>query len=101
MLAALCCPQISYADGLTGAAFLEWDAERQANYLQTQLVMAGSIAARVKPELSECLGKSFFAENGGISDVGLKGILENIRQFPDFHPSSVLVVTMESDCGSF
>lgn len=89
------------ADGLTGNQFLTWDRGDQASYLQTQLVMAGSIAARVKPPLSDCIADNFFAETGGISEAGHDRVLDNVREFTDFHPSSVLVVTIEAACGSF
>ena len=94
-------PQKSHAGGFDGQVFLAWAVDQQKAYLETQLVMAGSIAARVNSSLSQCLSDHFFEPTGGISPAGFDEIMGNIAHFPTHHPSSVLVVTMEAACGAF
>ncbi len=93
-------PQNSQAEEFTGTDFLKRSTKDQRGYVSTQLVMASSIAARIKPEMSDCIGETFF--NGtGLSDKGFENVMQRVREFQDFHPSSVLVVVIEGACGTF
>ena len=93
-------PQNSQAEEFTGTDFLKRSTQDQRGYVSTQLVMASSIAARIKPELAECIGHEFFDGNG-MSDQGFETVMQRVREFKDFHPSSVLVVVIEGACGTF
>ncbi|SMX28185.1 hypothetical protein TRP8649_02300 [Pelagimonas phthalicica] len=94
------CPQESAAEGFNGTEFLQRSADRQRAYISTQLVMASSIAARIKPAMADCIGSAFF-DGTGLSETGFETSIERIREFNDYHPSSVLVVVIESQCGPF
>ncbi|MDF1804360.1 hypothetical protein [Thalassovita sp.] len=94
------CPQKSLAEGFTGAEFLQQSTQEQRGYVSTQLVMASSIAARIKPSLAECIGRVFF-DGSGLSDQGFDMVLARIEEFKAYHPSSVIVVVIESQCEPF
>ncbi len=100
MVAATFHPQISEAAGFTGKEFLAWTVEDQKSYLEVQMVMAATIAARIKPILSDCLARKFYGNNG-LSEKGLSQVVMEIRNYSDFHPSSVALVVMERECGGF
>ncbi len=101
MVASLAiCPQVSYAEGFTGEVFLKRSTDDQRADVSTQLVMASSIAARIKPEVSECIGRVFFDELG-MSESGFDTVIARVGEFSEFHPSSVLVIVIENECGSF
>lgn len=94
------CPQKSLAEGFTGADFLQQSSQEQWGYVSTQLVMASSIAARIKPSLAACIGQVFF-DGSGLSDQGFDTVLARIEEFATYHPSSVIVVVIESQCEQF
>ena len=93
-------PQNSQAEEFTGTDFLQRSSQDQRGYVSTQLVMASSIAARIKPDLADCIGNEFF-DGTGMSDKGFEKVMQRVREFQDFHPSSVLVIVIESACGTF
>lgn len=62
--------------------------------------MASTIAARIKPPLSDCIADAFFAEVG-MTDEGFESITDRIAEFDSYHPSSVILVVIESECGTF
>lgn len=88
------------ADGFTGAVFLEWETSQQRGYIDAQLVMASTIATRIKPDLSQCLADEFYGPSGLTND-GFELMTDRIREFSEYHPSSVLVVVIENVCGGF
>ncbi|MFK7942918.1 MAG: hypothetical protein AB8B85_08425 [Paracoccaceae bacterium] len=100
LAAAAMYPQKSSADEFTGADFLSWSDAEQRGYVSTQLVMASSIAARIKPPLATCIGEMFF-EGSGMSDNGFDQVIARIREFSGYHPSSVMVIVIENACGRF
>ncbi len=100
-MAGLVFPQESRAEEFTGTQFFEWTKDQQVKYVEIQLVMATTIATRMNPELSQCLSDRFFAVEGGMSAGGFDEVIQNVQEFREYHPSSVLVVTMESACGPF
>lgn len=97
---ALICPQISWADGFTGREFLAWSEASQRGYIDAQLVMASSIVTRSKPDYAQCLADHFYSSTG-LTDEGFQQIIGRVREYAEYHPSSVLVVVIESECGAF
>lgn len=93
-------PQTSLAEGFTGKEFLEWSEKEQRGYLDAQLVMASSIAARIKPPLAACIATSYYGESG-LSLDGFRGLISAIGDYGDYHPSTVLVVLIEQACEQF
>lgn len=88
------------AGAFTGEQFERWPEADQRGYVSTQLVMASTIAARIKPPLSDCIADAFFA-SGGMTDEGFVSITGRIAEFDSYHPSSVILVVIESECGAF
>ncbi len=93
-------PQESVADGFTGAEFLTRAEPDQKATISTQLVMASTIAARIKPPLSDCIGKTFF-DPQGLKSEAFEAIIDRVREFGEYHPSSVILVVIENRCGKF
>jgi len=62
--------------------------------------MASTIAARINPELANCISETFFGENG-LTRTALETLLGFIAEFPTYHPSSVALVVIERECGGF
>jgi len=101
MAAALAiCPQESLAEGFTGAEFLSWSQAQQRSYVNAQLVMASSIVARAKPDMSQCLADHFYGEQG-VTDEQFDALRKTIEDYETYHPSSVLVIVIENTCGTF
>ena len=99
MVAAIC-PQKSAAEGFTGSAFLQWNDAEKRGFIDAQLVMASSIVSRSKPAMSRCMADQYYGDSG-LTDAGYEAFIEAIGQFEDFHPSSVLIVVIENECGAF
>lgn len=93
-------PQKVSAEGFTGQEFLTWSETQQRGYLEAQVVMAGTIAARINPELAQCISSEFMSKNG-LSASAFSGILGSVAEYETYHPSTLLVVLIEQDCGAF
>ena len=100
MILGLIYPQLSWAEGFTGAEFLTWSEVDQRGYISAQLVMASTIAARSQTDMPNCIASSFF-DQSGMSASGFQSILATVAEYAEFHPSSVLVVVIENACGPF
>jgi hypothetical protein len=94
------CPQKSAAEGFTGKEFLTRSTADQRAFVSTQMVMASTISARIKPDHSACIGEVFF-DNLGLSDRGFDTVMQRVREFQSYHPSSVMVIVVEQECGPF
>ncbi|MEP2640080.1 hypothetical protein [Roseobacter sp.] len=100
LAAALVCPQVSAAQEFTGKTFLTWSNADQRGYISAQLVMASTIASRIKPDMNACIAGAFF-DGTGMSDAAFDQVVQTIGEYQDFHPSSVLVILLENECGTF
>lgn len=98
--AAAIYPQKTLADGFTGETFLSWSLAEQRGYLDAQIVMASSIVTRAKPAMSQCMADRFYGPEG-LTDRGFEEIRTTIAEYQTFHPSSVVVVVIENNCGAF
>lgn len=92
--------QTSAANGFTGNEFLGWNSDQQRGYIEAQLVMATTIATRSDQERSDCIA-GFFFDHSGLSETGFKNAVDRISEFRDYHPSSILVVMIENECGAY
>ncbi|MGJ8628269.1 MAG: hypothetical protein ACSHXB_15015 [Sulfitobacter sp.] len=93
-------PQETKAEAFTGEAFLQWPEADQKGYISAQVGMAASIAARIKPDVAQCISDTFYRDDG-IGELVFETAVERIAEFKSYHPSSVLVVVIENACGPF
>lgn len=77
-----------------------WAEPQQKSYIEAQLVMASTIATRTDADRALCIADTFF-DARGLSNAAFGRTIERIREFSEFHPSSVLVVMIESNCGAY
>lgn len=93
-------PQELLANSFTGEQFAQWTDAQQRSYLNAQIVMASSIVTRAKPGMAQCMADKYYGANG-LSEDGFQEISKVIREYNNYHPSSVLVVVLENACGKF
>ncbi|MEM1377066.1 MAG: hypothetical protein AAGG69_06725 [Pseudomonadota bacterium] len=100
MLAALSFPQVLSAEGFTGTEFLTWSETAQAAFFQNSVLMASTISSRLEETHATCVSDWYFGE---AVDRGARNqeVLETIRQYPEFHPSAVVLAVIERECGQY
>jgi len=81
LVAGLVFPQVLSAEKFTGQTLLTWDTQAQDNFLEVSLVMASTIAARIRPEHSDCISENFY-EIDGAHASGKSKIPEAIAEYP-------------------
>lgn len=99
-MSALTYPQETVAESFSGSVFFEWSVAEQRGYLDAQLVMASSIVTRKKPDMAQCIADHFYGSNG-LTNTAFQELVDTIRTYESYHPSSVLVVVIENRCGAF
>lgn len=97
---ALICPQISWSEGFTGAQFLEWSEPSQSSYFRSSLAMATFVAGRIDEDLATCLDDWFAGDQTRIR-ARERELTEAIARNAEFHPSAVIMLYLEQECGSF
>lgn len=100
LAALVICPQISWADGFTGKEFSAWERVSQDSYIQTSVAMIGVVASRVQPEISQCINDWYFKTDVSISERNGE-IRALVIQYVDYHPSAVILATVQEACGEF
>lgn len=82
------------AEDKKSAAFLAASPEGQISYITTSLSMAQAL---LSPSQGECIGKWAATAR----PAGYKDVVDAIKKYPDYHPSSVVAAVIEKHCGSF
>lgn len=82
------------AEEKKSAAFLSASPEGQISYITTSLSMAQALLSASQ---GECIGKWAAAQR----PAGYKEMVDTIKKYPDYHPSSVVAAVIEKHCGSF
>lgn len=93
-------PQVSHAEGFTGADFARWPIDAQNSFIQTSVTMAAVIAAQTNEATAECLNAWYRPDTslkGGRNDELRRIITDN----PDYHPTGVILALLFKRCGSF
>lgn len=90
-------PQVSKAEGFTGAEFSNWEPGAQDSYIQTSVTMAGMVLTRTKPEAATCIDDWYFADEH--SDRRNSFIRKTIASYQDYHPSGVILAILLQECG--
>ena len=91
-------PQISLADGFTGAEFTNWEVASQDSYIQTSITMAGVVLSQLQPEKSNCIDDWYLGE--GKKEARNTYIRETVSQFGEYHPSGTILAILVEACGS-
>ncbi len=100
MFAAGCYPQQAAAVEFTGKQFLEWPRDSQNGLITYSITMASIVALRVRPEIATCLD-DWYPLDPETKKARQDSILKTIREYPDYHPQTTILVILEKQCGSF
>lgn len=100
MLAAITCPQISVAQGFTGAEFLEWSEESQSAYIQNAVTIASLISSRLDASHANCVSVWYFGESG-IETHRKSDVIQSITEYLEYRPDAVLLAMIEKACGAY
>ncbi|WP_439543306.1 hypothetical protein [Hyphomicrobium sp.] len=84
-------------DGFKSSKFLTYPAESQSSYIGTAVMMAGVIASKNVPEQARCIDK--WAATHIAS--GYQPVIEAMQNFPEYHPTGVIIAVLQKSCGSF
>jgi len=93
-------PQTSRAENFTSGKFLKYSADGQKSFIEISITMAGAIAAQTKPNLARCLDNWYFADQA-VQSQRIDHILATMREFPEYHPSGVVLAVLQKACGPF
>lgn len=55
---------------------------------------------RNNPEQAQCIADAYYSDTG-LTDQGYAEIRAKVSEFESYHPTSVLVVMVENQCGAF
>ncbi|MEM6275388.1 MAG: hypothetical protein AAF714_00445 [Pseudomonadota bacterium] len=91
-------PQVSAAEGFTGADFAAWPEASQDSYIQTSVTMAGVVLAQVRPDMSRCIDGWYFASDDMAARN--KAVRNLIAANSSYHPSGVILAAIQQACGS-
>jgi len=100
LVLSLSYPQVSVAEGLTAKDFLGWGVEAQTGFLHNSVVMAATVSSRRDTQHAGCITAWFFDDRGIRADVRAE-VDQTLRDFPEYHPATVLVALIERECGAF
>lgn len=88
-------PQITVAEGFSGADLLEWGPKNQRFYFQVSVSMAGVIAAQRDPEQAGCISR--WHDEQRAKDYS--PLLATVRKYPTYHPQGVIFGYLSKACG--
>lgn len=81
------------AEDKKSATFLAASPDGQIGYISASLSMAQALLS--KPQ-GECIGKWAEAHHAD----GYKEVIDTIKKYDSYHPSSVIAAVIEKQCGS-
>ncbi|WP_141693964.1 hypothetical protein [Methyloligella halotolerans] len=84
-------------EGFTGERFLEYPKNAQMAYITSSALMAGVIAAQNKKPQAQCIDKWAVAAMKN----EYKEVIDAMSEFPDHHPTGVIVAVLQKACGRF
>lgn len=91
-------PQISSANGFTGAQFAEWDVTNQDSYIETSVTMAGVVIAQTNPSQASCVNDWYFKDRASLARN--PEIRKTIVAYGDAHPSGIILAILIRECGA-
>ncbi len=93
-------PQISAADTqqdiFKSSTVIQWNKDQQRFFLEASIRMAGLIAARNSAQQSKCLDEWYIQKEAQRHEA----ILQKMAEYPDYHPSGIILAYLEKQCGS-
>lgn len=98
LVLALGFPQVSSAQGFTGAEFLTWSDEAQDSYIQTSITMATMVISETNNTAADCLDTWYLGEEDSQNERHAE-IIGRINEFSTYHPSAVILVVIRNACG--
>jgi len=85
------------AETFKSSEFLKWKQETQKFYIDTNIGMAGLIAAQNDSAIQKCTDDWYLSDKSKTIDE----VLNAMKRFPEFHPRAVILAVVEKHCGSF
>lgn len=79
---------------------LQWDRSAQIGFVQTSISMAGVVAAQIRPEIARCIDARYFVNEVMLEQRSME-IIGRIAEHTAFHPSAVVLVAVQNECGAF
>lgn len=85
------------ADTFTASDFLTWDKESKVLFMDSAVLMAGSVASLNTKGQGRCIYDWYFSE--GVEEVR-RSILSTMSAYPDHAPTGVIIAHAQKVCGS-
>lgn len=82
------------AEEKKAASFLAANSQGQIGYINASLTMAQALLSKTQ---AECISKWSAANEPN----GYKEVIDTVRKYDTYHPSSVIAAIIEKACGSF
>ena len=93
-------PQTSHASGFSGSDLLRYDKGAQESFIDISITMAASVATQTNPDVARCINDWYFKDTS-VRPRRVEEILSVVRQYPNHHPSGVILAVLQKACGSF
>lgn len=93
-------PQVLPAQGFDGDQFLAWSRSAQDSYIQTSITMAAIIATKTRPAAGDCIDAWYLSPDANRTSRNDE-IRGTIGRNSEFHPSAVIFLVLEQNCGPF
>lgn len=84
----------------TAEKFMDLDQAVQDSYFQTSVTMAGVVATKLRPGLTDCIVEWYFESAETMLERN-DFMRESMAQYPDHHPSGVIAAFIQKACGAF
>ena len=96
VVAALLTALPAKAETFKSADFLKWAPGSQRSYFATSVTMASAIVRVNSTQQSTCIN-TWYGRNREKVEQRFIAVM---RQYPDYHPQSVILAVIEKQCGS-
>ena len=91
-------PQVTKANSFKVSEFLEWNDSSKELFLDSAILMAGSIASLNTKGQGRCVYDWYFSS--GVAEVR-KTLLDVMAKYPDHPPTGVIIAVAQKQCGTF
>lgn len=88
------------AETFTSAEFLTQNEAAQTSFIEISITMAATVATQANPAIARCIDEWYF-EDKPRQEQRNRHIVSVMRQYPDYHPSGVILAVIQKACGSF
>lgn len=86
--------------GTTTADFLKWERKAQVSYLQISILMAGTVASQIRPDIARCID-NWYLKSKELQEKRHIEIIKIMPKYAEYSPTAVILGFIEQACGSF